>query len=324
MTEARKHHYISQCYLKGFAERRDKKAMLQVWEVDTGRSFKTRPEGVGAERDFNRIEIDGVDPNMLEKAFAGFETKLDGALERVISTRSLANGDDRNLVMNLITALMLRNPRFRDNFGRFHDQLNKMMLQMSLATEERWESQKKQMAAKGYDVSGMLPYAEMKAFLDKGEFDVLPSNTFMTQLEMGNYEEMLPYIARRKWALFVAPNDDNPFIASDHPARLTWSEPQEPSIYGPGLAMADTAIYFPLSKQIALLGTFEGEERVIQADAIQVAQINGEQIATAKAQIYAPNDRFAYMLSFAPGLRGAANLTADRAYMNGRRGKNRG
>lgn len=69
MTKARKHHYISQCYLKGFAERRDKNAMLQVWEVDTGRSFKTKPVGVGAERDFNRIEIDGVDPNTLEKAF---------------------------------------------------------------------------------------------------------------------------------------------------------------------------------------------------------------------------------------------------------------
>jgi hypothetical protein len=146
----------------------------------------------------------------------------------------------------------------------------------------------------------------------------------MTQLEMGNFEELLPYIAARKWTLFVTPDDDNPFIASDHPARLTWSEPQEPSIYGPGLAMAGTAIYFPLSKQIALLGTFEGEERVIRADAIQVAQINGEQIATAKAQIYAPHDRFAYMLSFAPGVRGAADLSADRAYMNGRRGKNRG
>jgi hypothetical protein len=321
MTEPRKHHYISQCYLKGFAERRHKKAMLQVWEVESGRSFKTRPEGVGAERDFNRIEIDGIDPNQIEKAFSGFERELDGALDRIIAARSLENADDRNLLMNLITALVLRNPKFRDNFGNFHDEITKRMLGLMIASEERWESQRQQMAAAGHDVSEMLSYAEMKEFYDRGEFKMLPTNTFMTHLELTNFNEMLPYVAARKWTMLVAPDDGNPFIASDHPARLTWSEPQASSLYGPGLGMPNTAIYFPLSKEIALLGTFEGQERVYRADAIQVAEINGEQVATAKAQIYTPHEGFGYMLSFAVGLRGAVHLSADRAHMNEQRAK---
>ena len=39
------------------------------------RAFITTPQNVAAERDFNRIDIDGEDPNLIESSYAEFESK---------------------------------------------------------------------------------------------------------------------------------------------------------------------------------------------------------------------------------------------------------
>ncbi len=56
MTEPRKHHFISQCYLKGFTRSGRKDGQLFAINISDGSSFCTKPASVGAKRDFNRIE----------------------------------------------------------------------------------------------------------------------------------------------------------------------------------------------------------------------------------------------------------------------------
>jgi hypothetical protein len=73
--QARKHHYVPQCYLKGFARNRSKKAQLFVVDSSVKRAFITTPQNVATERDFNRIDIDGEDPNLIESSYAEFESK---------------------------------------------------------------------------------------------------------------------------------------------------------------------------------------------------------------------------------------------------------
>lgn len=62
---ARAHHFISQCYLKGFTRNGSKKSKLFVIGLEQLRSFETRPENVAHRRDFNRIE--GLPPEELEQ-----------------------------------------------------------------------------------------------------------------------------------------------------------------------------------------------------------------------------------------------------------------
>jgi hypothetical protein len=52
---ARQHHYVPQCYLKGFVKDR-KKPKLFVVDCKERRSFSTSPDNVAAERDFHRID----------------------------------------------------------------------------------------------------------------------------------------------------------------------------------------------------------------------------------------------------------------------------
>jgi hypothetical protein len=73
---ARQHHYVSQCYLNGFAADRSKPKLFVV-DAKEMRSFETNPKNIAAERDFHAIDIDGVARDAFENDFSKFESELD-------------------------------------------------------------------------------------------------------------------------------------------------------------------------------------------------------------------------------------------------------
>lgn len=83
---ARHHHYLSQCYLKGFTNGKAKKSKLIVFDLREKKSFETIPRNVGGMRDFNRVNVEGVDQNHIEKALADFEGKAATALKKLEET----------------------------------------------------------------------------------------------------------------------------------------------------------------------------------------------------------------------------------------------
>jgi Protein of unknown function (DUF4238) len=62
----------------------------------------------------------------------------------------------------------------------------------------------------------------------------------------------------------------------------------------PGFALAGTEVIFPLSTNIALRGTFEGEENVVKSDMATVAQMNSLIISNAENRVYAHDHTFKF------------------------------
>jgi hypothetical protein len=60
-TGAKHHHFIPQCYLRGFAEREKKAWCTEVVNLRTGHAFRANVRNVAGERDFNRVDIAGLD-----------------------------------------------------------------------------------------------------------------------------------------------------------------------------------------------------------------------------------------------------------------------
>ena len=87
---ARRHHYVPQFYLGGFTYNR-RKPKLFCFDFKAKKSFNSAPDGVGQQRDFNRVNIPGHPPDVLETALAAEETVLAEALARIIESRSLAD-----------------------------------------------------------------------------------------------------------------------------------------------------------------------------------------------------------------------------------------
>src|ERR1700680_888417 len=96
---ARRHHYVPQCYLKGFVRDRNKPKLFLI-DAKEKRSFPTAPVNVAVGRDFHRIEIDGYEPDALEKSFSEFEGGVSRALDRIIAARSIGHDDDRAYLLN--------------------------------------------------------------------------------------------------------------------------------------------------------------------------------------------------------------------------------
>jgi len=133
---ARHHHYLSQCYLKGFTKGGGKKSKLAVIDLREKKHFETIPRNVGGIRDFNRIDVEGVDQNLLESSLAEFEGMAAAALRRLDKGEKF-DGDVKGLILNLIAMLAIRSPEMREHWRGFMAQIAERTMDLTLATKER-------------------------------------------------------------------------------------------------------------------------------------------------------------------------------------------
>jgi hypothetical protein len=308
---ARRHHFVPEFYLRGFCGS-DKK--LFVVDAKERKQFRTQPENVAVEKDFNRVNIDGIAPDALEKAYGAFEGKAASALARIIAKGAFEDENDRAAILNLMALLTVRSPQKRQTIGDFQHDLCKVMLEMTFATPERWESQVKQMRSEGYlqDVDETMAYEQLRDFVKKGNYKIRMNKEWQIQMELRHLDDVLPYFFMRKWSLYQARKGTNGFITSDHPVSLMWSKAEmRKGFHGPGLAMGETEIVFPLCPDLCLLGRFEGEEKTLDADYFSVASINARVIGTARRQVYAPDSNYVYMRAFPQEMGKGATLLQD-------------
>ena len=105
---ARRHHYLPASYLAGFTTSGKKNGQFSVIEVETGRSFRTSPKNVAVERDFNRVYIDGMAPDVIENALAPFEQEAVQAIANIVNTGIFPKGMDYHRIINLLCLIAVR------------------------------------------------------------------------------------------------------------------------------------------------------------------------------------------------------------------------
>src|SRR5262249_37717232 len=117
----------------------------------------------------------------------------------------------------------------------------------------------------------------------------------------------------RRWQMLVASDGPGGFVTSDHPVCLRWSDGQD---HGPiGIAVPRTEVIFPLSPQLLMRGTYEGEENVVQADADTVAGINSLLISNIHNQVYAQDALFQYKRGPEQEVGSGAHLHDDKVFL---------
>lgn len=294
---ARHHHHLSQCYLKGFTNGGSKKSKLTVIDIREKKHFETIPRNVGGSRDFNRIDIEGVDQNVLEKSLADFEGSAATALRKV-EEGTLLDGEVRVLILNLIALLAIRSPERREHWRKFQAQIAEKVMDLSLATKERWESQIRQMKEAGREVNENVSYEDVKKFHESKAYDIEVAREHHIHLEFLGIEAILPFLSQRRWLVIKSTDETGPLITSDNPVNLTWKEPEKiPPLYrnSPGYGMKDTQVYVPLSKSTALIGEFDGREDVVNGTRKLIASLNSQSLYFTYQQLYAPKLNFYFL-----------------------------
>lgn len=288
-SEARNHHFVPQGYLKGFTNNGSKKSKLVVFDLTTRNCFQTIPRNVGSKRDFNRIDIPDLDPNLVESGMSEFECKAARALQRVSETRKFI-GEDRDYILNLIALLSLRHPSKRENWRKFQNRVVDMIMDIELSSKEQWEASIKQV---GLDTE--ITYEQALNFYHKKLYEVEVPTYKHIELEEHGIKTILPLLHQRKWMLFYAVEQNTSFITTDHPVILSFIQPEtmpDRIRYSPGFGLKGTTIQFPISKSSILLGEFEGSEGTAAINRRAAAILNSKAAYYANRQVYASSREF--------------------------------
>jgi hypothetical protein len=292
---ARQHHYVPQCYLKGFVRDREKPKLFVV-DAKEMRSFVSHPKNVAVERDFHTIDAEGFAPDALENDLSIFEGKLDQALKRIIAARSIRDENDRAILLNFICMLSIKNPGRRESFRGAHEQTAKIIMDMVSADPGVWAAHIKRAKETGI-ISETADEAKMREFFRRGSFTVETPPAYHVQLELGSFEKALPLFFKRKWRLFRAPANSSGFVTCDHPTCLSWSDIQKRGgNRPPGHGLLGTQLLFPVSKELAMIGAFEIENSEGDASEMLVAEINGEIVLNSARQVFACDEAFQYIM----------------------------
>jgi hypothetical protein len=251
---ARRHHYLPQSYLAAFTDTGLKDGQFSVLDVQTGHSFRTSPLNVGAERDFNRVDVEGHLPDAIENALAPFEGEAVDAIRRVIDGEIYPTGSDWNLILNLLGLIAVRNPKLRGSFNRSHEQVLRRIGDLLVSDKKIWDHHAEKARATGEDISDRVSFEDVQRFIENGNYriDFHPQGNL--RIEFHAFDELLPLLGQRNWSVLVAPSDGPEFICSDHPVTLEWKDSRSAPV---GFGFKETEVFFPLGRRVGIYGVFE-------------------------------------------------------------------
>jgi hypothetical protein len=312
---ARNHHFVPQCYLKGFVRHRDKPKLFVV-DLRKRTAFQTHPRNVAAERDFHAIDLEGQSPDALEGALAQFEGPLADALGRIIAHREIRAEEDRVYLLNLVAMLAVKNPRHRQTFMAFQERVYDMIGNVITANDEIWNSQIRWAKEAGFiEKESTVTREQAREFLDRGEYTLEMGAGYHVGLELDVFDKVLPCFADRHWMLLRAPEGSPGFITSDHPVCLFWSDPEaRRGPFPPGHGMKGTEVLFPISPGLAWIGTFEHPARIIDTTEEQVRTFNAAVLDVCDRQVYGRDGDCAYQTHPGEKARRLRELLNDRRF----------
>jgi hypothetical protein len=142
-----------------------------------------------------------------------------------------------------------------------------------------------------------VSYEEMVRFYEEKRYNIKVGNGLFIPAEFHALETVINTLLARKWTLLVAGDRAGHFVCCDHPVRLRWSDQMGEKFLPPGHAVSGTEIVFPLSKELVLIGTFEGYQRKIVADRKVIAMVNTIIIEGSDRQIFSPINDFEFFSS---------------------------
>ncbi|NUU41843.1 DUF4238 domain-containing protein [Tardiphaga robiniae] len=312
-TEPRKHHYVPQFYLRNFV---DAKGMLLVADRGKKKVFRSKPPGVANERDFNRIEADGLDANAVEKLLSEFEGEIAPHLKNVIATKSLADEKDRAAMVNLMAALSLRNPKRRAELSRAMENGARRLL----GSRDRYEQYVANMKKAGkWNGDAAFTLGELEVAL--AETNLKPAHEALVAAEIDHHDHVADQLWQRKWVVVEAAPDSSGFITTDDPVAICWTDAGQHAGDRPGMTEADSEIIFPLSPRLALRGRFDFEADTFEkAGPETVGAMNTHMINHADKQVYSDTHAFKYAVVEGNALKSGAVLVQDEQFLRKRGG----
>jgi hypothetical protein len=291
MALARNHHFLPQGYLRQFTDSGTRQGRVHVFDLTTGKSFCTNPRNIAAQKDFNRVEVEGQPPDFLETQLAGMEDKAVSVIRDMTRSNQIAKDDDLVWVINLVALLLVRNPRARESLRRAKVQTAMRIGQLLVSDQRIYENHLRGAREAGHFTGSDVPFERIKRFVDGGEYTIEVEQHALIRTEMSAFDGVLNTIGRRVWSLLTASKEAPDFVTCDHPVTTVYKDRTRGGPIGVGLP--HTELVFPIGPRHALYSVFEDPLRpVVPINARGVAAMNARVVAHADRQVYARTSTF--------------------------------
>ncbi len=287
---ARRHHYLPQAYLAAFTSTGSKDDQFFVLDIHSGRLFRTSPKNVAAERDFNRIDIEGKSPDTIEQALAAFEGQTVTAIRNVLESEEFPNDEDCNLILNLLGLIAVHNPQRRKSFNYSRKQTMHLIGDLLVSDKKIWDHHVKKAREAGETVSDDVSFEDVKRFVEERRYRIEFATEGNLHFEFHAFDKLLPILGQLTWSVLVAPKDRPEFICSDHPVTLVWKNRRGGPV---GYGLRETEVFFPLRRRIGFYGVFETPLRpVVKLEPNQVGTMNRRVALNAERHVYSALESF--------------------------------
>ena len=308
---ARNHHYVPRFYLKEFLDFNLPNEQLHVLDKVDRRHFVTNPRNIAAQRDFNRINIQGHAVDEIESHLAQIERQAATVLRDIAQNATLPQNRDMDILVVFIGILAVNNPQVRDSLINIDQEITRQMMQSVVESREAYESRLSELG-----IENPIEYEVIKEFVESENYTISIEDSdgyYLARVFVGLYDAVLPFFNNMQWSLVIAEDSVSDFISSDRPAFLfkitdLIPYPQSRYITTPaGLILPNRIpplrsdmVNFELTmslnpRMVIYATTSENPFPIEYGDQMTVARINGRTIDAAARQVYCSNIDFKFL-----------------------------
>ena len=231
MSEPRKHHYLSQFYLRGFST--DGRKIFQ-FEKKTGRGYECSIHDAGAIRDYHELDHgDFEDPHALEKQLSVAEGRFAAILDEVLVS-GVSTRERHACLIELLNLFRVRVPAQKAYFER--------VLEESVRSVGKMMERHGQLPA---------PSKQGASIMDQMTISIRNFKCLEMMFRMAADPDILRILATMKASLLDAPEGSR-FFTCDQPVALYHPTASEKDSYGVALVDPLIEVSFPLSCQTLL------------------------------------------------------------------------
>ncbi|MDQ2843331.1 MAG: DUF4238 domain-containing protein [Acidobacteriota bacterium] len=138
MSEPRAHHYVPQCWLKGFTATGEANSRLWVSDYKRNKQWPSTPENTGHIRDFYRVDVPNLDPEAFENNYSEYESAIAPTLNRLLHNPRPPSSQELEDLLTFMAVQWTRVPKFRPTVLAMTDRILRVEMEKQLRSPASW------------------------------------------------------------------------------------------------------------------------------------------------------------------------------------------
>ncbi|MBK9170034.1 MAG: DUF4238 domain-containing protein [Bryobacterales bacterium] len=257
MKLSRRHHYLPQMYLRGFADESER-----VWVFDR-KEDKFLHQGIlntAVKKDFYTVVgPDGQKSDHVEQMLANMvEDPMRRIIERLDKQNLTWEGEDRAILALFVALLRTRNPAFDRDQNEFTEQFHRWCAKaMNSSVEAVEETLRKYEQAVGEDMTDVSAQEVFQMIRDD-QYEITNPRQNNIKIMLSLALDVAQALFRLNWDILATPKGCT-FITCDNPFTVVPPPYSDDSIEGYGILTPGASTIVPLSSKTAICFFSEGD-----------------------------------------------------------------